>query len=134
MIFGGLMRLAQEPQPRRVFFLWIQLGVLISLLSKPSVALMLPVLLIVPETRPKLLLPLAIYAVVSLAFLLLESLNPDGLNAIHWLNMAKASSSPIQMLRIATPFENNLLTDNGVYSLPVIVGRTLGEPGVGVVC
>ena len=130
MIFAGLMRLAQEPQPRRAFFLWIQLGILISLLSKPSVALMLPVLLIVPETRRKLLLPLAIYALVSLAFLLLDKLNPDGLNAIHWLNMAKASSSSIQILWIATPSPNSVFNDNGVYSLPVILGRTLGESSV----
>jgi tetratricopeptide (TPR) repeat protein len=77
-----------------------------------------------------LLVPLAIYAVVSLAFLLIENLNPDGFNAIHWLNMSRAASSPIQMLRVVLPFENNVLTDDGVYSLPVILGRHFGAAGV----
>ena len=130
MIFGGLMRLAQEPRPQRLFLFWIQAGILISLLSKPSVALMLPVLLVVPETRSKLLLPVAIYTVVSLAFLLVDSLNPDGLNALHWLNMAKATSSPLQMLRIAAPLENNVLVDDGVYSLPALLSRSFGESAV----
>ncbi len=56
LVLAGLMRLEQEPQRADRYLRWIQLGLLISLLSKPVVALMLPVLFILPETRRKLLL------------------------------------------------------------------------------
>ncbi len=94
LILSGLMRLADEPQLAERYGRWIQLGLLISLLSKPVVILMLPVLFLLPETRRKLLLPLAVYAAVSLLFLLVGGLNPGGYNGIHWLNIIGAGSAP----------------------------------------
>ncbi len=90
LILAGLMRLEQEPQRADRHLRWIQLGLLISLLSKPVVALMLPVLFVLPETRRKLLLPVAVYAVLSLLFLLVPRLNPGGYNGIHWLYIPDA--------------------------------------------
>ena len=51
LILSGLMRLADEPRWEKRYGRWIQLGLLISLLSKPVVVLMLPVLFLLPETR-----------------------------------------------------------------------------------
>ena len=126
LILSGLMRLAAEPQFEKRYGRWIQLGLVISLLSKPVVILMLPVLFLLPETRRKLLLPLAVYAAVSLLFLFAEGLNPGGYNGIHWLNLAGAGSATRQFLNCLAPMEFDLQRDPGLYSLPIFVDRTLG--------
>jgi len=126
LILSGLMRLEQEPQWEQRYCRWIQLGLVIALLSKPVVVLMLPVLFLLPETRRKLLLPLAVYAMVSLLFLLVGGLNPGGYNGIHWLNIIHAGSSPKQILNWLTPGEYDLLRDHGLYSLPIFVDRLAG--------
>ncbi len=123
LILAGLMRLAEEPRLEKRYGRWIQLGLLISLLSKPVVILMLPVLFLLPETRRKLLLPLAIYAAVSLLFLTADGLNPGGFNGIHWLNLAGAGSGTRQFLIRLMPGEFNLRQDPGLYSLPLFVDR-----------
>ena len=69
LILAGLIRWEQEPSSADRYLRWIQLGLLISLLSKPIVLLMLPALLAVPEIRRKLILPVAVYAAVSLLML-----------------------------------------------------------------
>ncbi len=99
---------------------------LIALLSKPVVILMLPVLFLLPETRRKLLLPLAVYAVVSLLFLLVGDLNPGGYNGIHWLNLVGAGSGTRQFLNRLVPTDYNLRQDPGLYGLPIFVDRVLG--------
>ncbi len=126
LILSGLMRLEQEPQLEKRYSCWIQLGLVISLLSKPVVVLMLPVFFLLPETRRKLLFPLAIYAVVSLLFLLVGRLNPGGYNGIHWLNIVSIASSFKQTFIYVIPAEFDLLKDPEIYSLPIFVGRILG--------
>jgi hypothetical protein len=124
MILAGLMRLAKDREAER-YLRWIQCGVLISLLSKPMVLLMLPVLFVVPEVRKKLVWPVVIYAVVSLAFLIVPRLNPGGYNAQHWLNMVQVSSSPVQICGLAVPSEDNYSSCWQIYDLPVFLSRTL---------
>ena len=126
LILAGLMRLADEPRLEKRYGRWIQLGLVISLLSKPVVILMLPLLFLLPETRRKLLLPVAVYAAVSLLFLLAEGLNPGGYNGIHWLNLAVRSSATRQFLNCLTPMEFDFKQDPGLYSLPIFVDRMLG--------
>ena len=127
LILSGLMRLAEEPQLERRYCRWIQLGLVISLLSKPVVVLMLPVLFLLPETRRKLLFPVAVYAVVSLLFLLVGRLNPGGYNGTHWLNIVSVTSSPTKPVDGSVlPRETNLLRDPRFYSLPIFLGRILG--------
>jgi tetratricopeptide (TPR) repeat protein len=127
LILGGLMRLEQEPQSQQRYCRWIQLGLLIALLSKPVVILMLPVLFVLPETRRKLLLPVAIYAAVSLLFLVVGDLNPAGYNGVHWLNLAGAGSGTRQFLNRIIPMDYDLLDAPGLYSLPIFVGRMFGH-------
>jgi len=128
MILGGLMRLEQEPPSEKRYGRWIQLGLLVALLSKPVVVLMLPVLFLLPETRRTLLLPLAIYAAVSLLFLLVGGLNPGGYNGIHWLNIMSVAASPMQSLNRLVPTEFDFQRDPGLYSLPIFVNWMLGRP------
>jgi tetratricopeptide (TPR) repeat protein len=127
LILGGLMRMEQEPQAEERYGRWIQFGLLIALLSKPVVILMLPVLFVLPETRRKLLLPVAVYAVVSLLLLVVGRLNPGGYNGVHWLNVVSAGSGTQQFLNRIIPTEFNLLRAPGLYSLPIIVGRIVGH-------
>jgi hypothetical protein len=54
-------------------------GLLISFFSKPIVLLMLPLFLLLRETRSTTLKSILIYAVVSLPFILVPVLNPEGI-------------------------------------------------------
>ncbi len=128
LILSGLMRREQEPQQAARYGRWIQLGLAISLLSKPIAVLMLPVLFVTAETRRKLLLPVAIYTVVSLLFLVVERLNPGGYNAIHWLNILQVSSAPVAVQSVVHPLELDLLKAPDFCSLPVLVDRIAGFP------
>ena len=53
-------------------------GLLISFFSKPIVLLMLPLFLLIKETRRATLKALVIYAVVSVLFIIVPALNPQG--------------------------------------------------------
>ena len=128
MILGGLMRLEQEPREVERYGRWIQLGLAISLLSKPIAVLMLPVLFVTAETRRKLLVSMAVYAVVSLLFLVVERLNPGGYNGIHWLNIFRVSSAPMAVQSVVEPVEFDLLKAPQFHSLPVLVDRIAGFP------
>ena len=100
---------------------WIQLGLLISLLSKPLVAMMLPVLFVLPETRRKLLLPVAVYAALSLLFLLLPRLNPGGYNGTHWFYIPNASFKAKVAMTLLNPVESDLADCRTIYSLPMLL-------------
>jgi hypothetical protein len=121
LILAGLMRLAQNPDSSERYLRWIQAGILISLFSKPTVLLMLPALFLLPETRRKVLAPVAIYAAVSLLFLLVPRLNPGGYNATHWLNLFQASLSSKHIYRLAIPAELDYSTSYIVYGLPKLL-------------
>jgi hypothetical protein len=62
-------------------------GLLLSVLSKPVLILVAPALLVARATRRATLLSLMAYALISLAFLLLPVLNPEGVGVrrLAWL-------------------------------------------------
>jgi hypothetical protein len=62
-------------------------GLLLSLLTKPVVLLMLPLLLLLPETRRSAARALAVYVVISVLFEVVPALNPEaiGLGRVAWL-------------------------------------------------
>ncbi len=62
-------------------------GLLISFFTKPIVLLMLPLLLFTKETRRTTIITLIIYSVVSLLFILLPQLNPQGVGLNKLLNV-----------------------------------------------
>ena len=100
LILAGLIRWEQDPSSAGRYARWIQLGLLISLLSKPIVLLMLPALLALPEIRRKLILPVAVYAAVSLLLLLVPRLNPGGYNGVHWQYMFSGSLEVRPLVRV----------------------------------
>ena len=97
------------------------MGLLISLLSKPLVVLMLPVLFVLPETRRKLLLPLAVYAVLSLVFLLVPRLNPGGYNGMHWFYIPTAAFKDQSVDCCCTPCLRPLARLLRIHSLPMLL-------------
>jgi hypothetical protein len=127
LILVGLIRLAgNDPKPKRSL-LWIQAGILVSLLSKPVTMFMLPVLLVTRETRKWTLPPVAVYAVISLIFLLVPALNPGGLNGAHWINMIVASSTPKVLCWAFLPVELDASTNFEIYSVAMLLQRTCGQ-------
>lgn len=64
------------------------LGLLISFFSKPIVLLMLPLLLLTKETRKTTIKSLIIYFVVSLLFIIVPQLNPQGIGLSKLINVA----------------------------------------------
>ena len=128
LILAALVRWEQDPASADRYLRWIQLGMLIALLSKPIVLLMLPVFLAVPEMRRKVILPVAVYAAVSLLFLLLPRLNPGGYNGVHWLFMFSGSlAGQADGLGLPFPGAHDYTDCPWVYSLPMLLYRTCGE-------
>ena len=129
LVLAGLMRLEQEPKCARRYARWIQAGLLISLFSKPVVAIILPVLFILPETRRKLLLPLSLYAVVSLLFLLVPRLNPGGYNVFHWLHIPTAAFDTKVLIQLVPPMVVDFAISRTIYSLPaILIAGGAGKP------
>ncbi len=75
LMLGGLVGLERDKQGSTRSLRMLQIGLLISLLSKPVALLAVPVLFATRETRRALVLPIAIYAAVSVLFLLTPALN-----------------------------------------------------------
>jgi hypothetical protein len=90
MTFSGVYQLADTPPGHnagRSAEHLLLAGLVLSLLTKPVVLLMLPLLLLLPETRKAALRALAAYIVVSLLFEVVPALNPEpiGFSRVAWL-------------------------------------------------
>ena len=128
LVLTGLMRLeSDEPNAAR-YVRWIQAGILISLLSKPIVIFMFPVLLLTRETRRCVLPPVLIYTVISLLFLVVPELNPGGYNGRHWANMLMVSLTPKPFYWLSIPAARDLTERPELYALPTMFHRFFGHP------
>ena len=132
LMLGGLVGIQRDRRGSTRSLRMLQIGLLISLLSKPVVLLALPVLFATRETRRALVLPVAAYAAVSVLFLLTPALNRGGYNGFHWINMLNASSSRIPTYSLVFPRELDLVTTADVYCLPVCLLRLTDTPAVSV--
>jgi hypothetical protein len=128
LMLGGLVGLERDEQGSTRSLRMIQIGLLISLLSKPLALVTLPVFFATRETRRALVLPVAAYAAVSVLFLLSPALNPGGYNGIHWLNLLMASSTPRVTYSLVYPQELELVYNAEIYSLPAYLHRMTGAP------
>lgn len=122
-------------------------GLLISFFSKPLVILMIPMLLIVSATRVTTIKALVIYGVVSLLYIVVPPLNPEGIGLARVIEIAL---DPAYMKEHLNIYNNNFVVspemkDNGmhwfnliaqsdfylnhveVYSFPVFLNSVLGE-------
>lgn len=144
LLFLGMLRLAREmPGSARC----ILAGLLMSLFSKPVVLLMLPLLLLLRETRRWTLAALAIYMPVSLLCLIVPALNPEsvGLSRVAWLAthpgfVRETMDIYVNGLRLTPDMRDNsvhwlnLVAQSGfrlqhvdVYSLPVFLDGLFGR-------
>ena len=84
LFFVGMLRVVREQRRAQGLIL---AGLLVSLFTKPVVLLMLPLLLLLRETRRSAWRALAVYVPVSLLFELVPLLNPEGigLRRVFWL-------------------------------------------------
>ncbi len=124
----------------------IRAGLLISLFTKPVVLLMLPLLLLVKETRRSAFDALAVYVPVSLLFLVIPPVNPEriSLGRVFWLawhpgvvrSTMNIYANRLQLtpdMRDNSVHWFNLLAQSGfrlqhvdVYSLPVFLDGLFG--------
>ncbi|MDX1946396.1 MAG: glycosyltransferase 87 family protein, partial [Pirellulaceae bacterium] len=127
LIFAGIWQLQSEDGPacRRAEWL-IAAGLLAAFFSKPVVALFLPTLLLVRETRRATLASLGVYLVVSLVFLYVPALNARGLNFIHWANILTISQSTKMMAHLGHIFELPMSENPEIFSLPTWVDHLVG--------
>jgi hypothetical protein len=84
LVFVGMLRLARD-RPHGAAYLLA--GLLLSLLTKPVVLLMLPLLLLLRETRKATARALGIYVLVSVIFEVVPLFNPEaiGLSRVAYL-------------------------------------------------
>lgn len=92
-------------------------GLIISFFSKPIVLLMLPLLLLMKETRITTVKALLIYAFVSLLFLVVPFLNPE---SIGWTKMTGLLLDPTFIKENMNIYKNNFvlneyMRDNSIH-------------------
>ena len=98
------------------------IGLLISFFSKPIVLLMLPLLLLTKETRKTTIKSLIIYFFVSLLFILIPQLNPEGIGFRKLMSVAfdfdfiKANMNIYQNHFVL----NQYMKDNSIHWLNLI--------------
>lgn len=127
---------------------FLMAGLLISFFTKPIVLLMLPLLLLLKETRRTTLISLLIYGFVSFLFIVIPVLNPEGIGLSNIWKVATDISFIKQHMNI---YQNNFvlnayMKDNSihwlnliaqsdyrlmhidVFSFPVFIDTLLGYP------
>ena len=97
-------------------------GLLLSLLTKPLVLVMLPLLLLMPETRRTVVRAIVVYVLVSAAFLVVPGLNPV---ALPWSQRVFLLTHPAVVSQTMNPYLNHLnittpMLDNSVHWLGML--------------
>jgi hypothetical protein len=120
LIFGAfvLFRDGDEKKGSRMLLA----GLLISFFSKPIVLLMLPLFLLLRESRKTTIIALLIYSGVSFLFLVVPALNPEG---IGLSNTADLLNNPAYVKETMNIFKNNYqlnanMLDNSIHWLNLV--------------
>lgn len=121
LLFAGVFQLTYEQDGKRGRQMLLA-GLLISLFSKPIVLLMLPLLLLLPETRKTTFFSLLIYGVVSVLFIIIPTLNPQSIGVHRILELLGNPDYVKEHLNI---FKNNFvlnreMKDNSIHWLNLI--------------
>jgi hypothetical protein len=142
LLFTGFLRISRQ-QPGEALLL---AGLLLSLLTKPVVLLMLPLLLLLRETRKVSSIALGIYAAISAMFEFIPFLNPertpfdrvlwemvhpqwvrDNMNIYtnHLTTTSPMKDNSVHWLNLIAQSQTRLLHVD-VFSLPVFLDQFLG--------
>jgi hypothetical protein len=111
---------------------WLLAGILLSLFSKPLVLLALPALAAVKACRKTLLWALLTYALVSVLFIIVPALNPQGIGIAALLDVA---AHPDRMFRFQTyngvrlmTYRPEVLGDNAIHWLNMRFRSQVSQP------
>jgi hypothetical protein len=150
-IFIAFVHLSENNETEQHFKIaqrFLMAGLLISFFTKPIVFLMLPLLLLLKDTRKTTFISLLIYGFVSLLFLIIPILNPEGiglknvwklLNDVDFIknNMniyknnfvlnAYMKDNSIHWLNLIAQSDYRLMHVD-VFSFPVFLDTLLGYP------
>lgn len=142
LILGGLLQLLRQSSdptatpvaaPLASLFsrnnVLISIGLLASLLTKPLLLLIVPLLVLVKETRLAAVASIVIYALISAAFLLIPALNPKGDNSIHWTNIVRTAGSQSAYIASGETEASPMSHNREIYSLPSMLDHLV--PGLG---
>jgi hypothetical protein len=118
LLFAALDSMAADGVTRRNERMLLA-GLLLSLFSKPIVFAMLPLFLLLQQTRRSALRSLGIYMVVSLIFLAMPALNPV---ALSWGQRWFLAMHPEIVAQTMNPFTNGFIVtvpmqDNAIHWL-----------------
>jgi 4-amino-4-deoxy-L-arabinose transferase-like glycosyltransferase len=121
LILASLVEFAYSEKLKRAKTLLFA-GLLVSLFSKPVVLLMLPLFLLLKETRFTTVKALLIYAFVSLLFIVVPVLNPQG---IGWNRIMELAFDPAFVKEHMNIYKNGLfvngyMKDNSIHWLNLI--------------
>jgi len=121
LVLAAFISIQQEGSTRRNQAMLLA-GLLMSLLSKPVVLVMLPLLVLLPETRRTALKALGIYIVVSLLFLVVPGLNPE---AISWTQRGELATHPAIVTQTMNVYTNGFVVtppmkDNSIHWLAML--------------
>ncbi len=150
MVFVGIDRLTDGKDGQAL----VLAGLLLSLFSKPVVLLLMPLLLLLKETRRQAVRALLVYAVVSAIFEFVPALNPQaiGLREVAWLALHPAFVRAHMNLYTDGFVVNVWMRDNSVhwfnmiaqsgapmvhvdvFSLPLFLKAWMGKNAPGWLC
>lgn len=121
LVLLSLFKFAYDPDDKQAN-VFLMLGLLISFFSKPIVLLMLPLLLLLKETRRTTIKCLFIYSIVSFLFLVVPVLNPQGIGLEKLFSIAFDFEFIKENMNI---FKNNFvlneyMKDNSIHWLNLI--------------
>ena len=108
--------------PSRRYDLMLMAGLMLSLFSKPIVIAMLPMLLLLPETRRATARAIAVYAVVSFITVAVPVLNPV---AMSWAERWSLATHPLVIQQTMNVYTNHFtvtpaMQDNSIHWLAMI--------------
>jgi len=125
LLLTGLLELSRPEQPVALGLSarWkVGAGLLLSLLSKPLLVLLVPALLLLRATRRPVLSALAIYGLLSAAFLAVPALNPEPMG---WARLWEVSTSPSWVQQHLNIYTNHFqltaeMRDNAMHWLHMV--------------
>ena len=111
---------------------WLVCGILLSLLSKPLVALALPALFAVRVCRKSVVYSLVSYVTLSLLFIFVPFLNPQGMGFLKLLRLA---ANPAGLFRMEIyrgvafmSYRPEVLADNAIHWFNMGMRQSLARP------
>ena len=133
LVLAGLARLEQDPGRSDRYLRWIQLRAVGVAAAEAHCGDDASRALRAAGDTPEATAALAVYAALSLLFLLVPRLNLGGYNGVHWLHVLNMSFRPTPIFNAVFPHEQDLTHHPEVYSLVMYLYRMGAGPAITLV-